>query len=147
MSRPRLLTGLLLALLLGAPGRTQEGGADPRASLTDSAAAAFRAAAARLTSPEFEARKARRLELQRAGYAAMLHRTLAADGIGAVLALFRTKAQLDYSLPSNTLFARIPVESAPPSPAMPGLYAPATSPDLRIPLLEDRRFPRNPWSK
>jgi hypothetical protein len=122
--------------------------ADPRGSVTDSAAAAYRAAVARLTSPEFEQRKARRLQLQRRGYAAMLHSTVARDPWGAVLALLKMKAQLDYHLPSNTLLTTVYLEQpATRSRGPASLSAPPAMKYVQFPLVEDRRFPKDPWHK
>ncbi|MBK7256442.1 MAG: hypothetical protein IPI01_01165 [Ignavibacteriae bacterium] len=121
---------------------------DPRSSVTDSAAAAYTAAISRLTSPEFEQRKARRLELQRRGYASVLHQTLARDTWGAVLALLKMEAQLDYHLPSNTLVTTVYLDQPAVLPRGPAsLSAPPPTKYMQFPLIEDRRFPRDPWHK
>jgi len=114
---------------------------------TDSDAAAFRAAMRRMSSPEFERRKVRRLELQRRGYAAILHELLRRRGLGAFLAMVRTKAQLDIHLPQNTLVVTVPVLGPPPGDPRLQIFAPPSSPPMGIPLIEDRRFPENPWRK
>jgi hypothetical protein len=116
-------------------------------NVTDSAAAAYRAALARLSSPELEHRKAARLALQRKGYAAILHHSLQRDVWGALLSVLKMQAQLDFHLPVNTLVTTIYVQSPgvrkDPSP----LYQPPSSAPVQVPLLEDRRFPRDPWHK
>jgi hypothetical protein len=121
---------------------------DRRSSVTDSAAAAYNAAIARLTSPEFEQRKARRLELQRRGYASVLHRSLARDAWGAVLSLLKMEAQLDFHLPSNTLVTTVYLDQPPALPRGPAsLSAPPPTKYMQFPLIEDRRFPLDPWHK
>lgn len=136
------------ALILTAAGLLHAEENDPRSTVTDSAAAAYRAAIARLTSPAFEQRKARRLELQRRGYAAMLHHTVARDAWGAVFALFKMEAQLDLHLPSNTLVATVFMDQpAPPSRGPASLTPPAPARYVQYPLVEDRRFPLDPWHK
>lgn len=121
---------------------------DPRAAVTDSAAAAYNAAIARLTSPEFEQRKARRLALQRRGYSSVLHHALARDAWGAVLALFKMEAQLDYHLPSNTLVTTVYLDQPAVLPRGPAsLSAPPPTKYVQFPLIEDRRFPPDPWRK
>ena len=136
------------ALIVVFAGIAHAQSVDPRSSVTDSAAAAYRAAISRLTSPEFEHRKAQRLALQRRGYAAMLHRTLARDAWGAVITLLRMRAQLDFHLPANTLVATVPIdqpETVARGPA--SLSAPTPTKYIQIPLIEDRRFPMDPWHK
>lgn len=141
----RMIAPVLIVVLAGIAHAQSQ---DPRASVTDSAAAAYRMAIARLTSPAFEQRKAQRLALQRRGYAAMLHRSLAHDAWGAVLALLTMRAQLDFHLPTNTLVTTIAIdqpESVARGPA--SLTAPAPAKYIQIPLIEDRRFPPDPWHK
>lgn len=143
-SRFLLLTALMTMVLNAAPAEDP----DPRFGVTDSAAAAFRAAVGQLTSPAFEQRKARRLELQRRGYASILHRAVARDPWGAVLALLKMEAQLDYHLPSNTLVTTVAMDPPPsPSRGPASLAPPATTRYIQFPLIEDRRFPRDPWLK
>jgi len=114
---------------------------------SDSAAAAFHAAVRRLTSVEFEQRKARRLEFQRRGYATILHELLRQNGPGAFLAMVRTKAQLDIYLPQNTLMVTVPVLGPPSGDPRLEIFAPPSTPPMSFPLIEDRRFPENPWRK
>ncbi len=136
----------VLIMILADIARAQD--ADPRFSVTDSAAAAYRTAIARLTSPEFEQRKARRLTLQRRGYAAMLHNTLARDAWGAVFALLKMGAQLDFHLPANTLVTTVYIEQPATVARGPAsLAAPPPTKYVQFPLIEDRRFPRDPWNK
>jgi CHAD domain-containing protein len=116
-------------------------------TVTDSAAAAYRAALSRLSSPELEHRKAARLVLQRRGYAAILHRSLARDVWGSILAVLKMEGQLDFHLPVNTLVTTIYVQPPGPRKAPSALYEPPSSAPVQIPLLEDRRFPRDPWHK
>jgi hypothetical protein len=139
----------LLAALLGlAAGFAPAQEPPPGFGVTDSAAGAFRTAVAGLTSPEFEQRKARRLELQRRGYASILHRSCARDVWGAILALLKTKAQLDYHLPSNTLMATVWMQPPPEVRRGPGSLAPPAAPRYQqYPLIEDRWFPKDPWRK
>jgi hypothetical protein len=119
----------------------------PDPGVTDSAAAAYSAAMARLSSPELEYRKTERLKLQRRGYAAILHRSLAKDGLGAILAVLKMQAQLDFHLPVNTLVTTIYVQSTGVRKDPSALYEPPPSAPVQIPLFEDRRFPRDPWHK
>jgi hypothetical protein len=119
----------------------------PDLGVTDSAAAAYRAAMARLSSPELEHRNAERLKLQRTGYAAILHRSLANDGLGAILAVLKMQAQLDFHLPVNLLYATVYVQKPGAQREPSALYNPPPSAPVQIPLLEDRTFPKNPWHK
>lgn len=80
-----------------------------------------------LATPEFRSRKAERRTLQRAGYTAVLHDLLALDAAGALLSFIRTRLQLEYSLPHNTIYFR-DVNGA--SWALP----------------EDWTFPADPWA-
>jgi hypothetical protein len=78
-------------------------------------------------TPEFRERKKIRREFQRAGYANMLHDILSLDGLGALLSFIRTRLQIEYSLPHNTIYF----------------------PDVRgnlWPLPEDWTFPADPWA-
>jgi hypothetical protein len=143
---PRIL--VLAALLSLASGVATAQDPDPGFGVTDSAATAFRAAVARLTSPEFEQRKARRLELQRRGYASILRRSCARDVWGAILALLKMEAQLDYHLPSNTLMTTIWMDPVPQVQHGPGSLVQPSGPRYQqFPLIEDRRFPKDPWRK
>lgn len=116
-------------------------------AVTDSAAAAFRAATRRLTSPEFELRKATRLEFQQRGYASILHEVLRRNALGAFLAMIKSKAQLDLHLPSNTLVVTVPINAPPRGDPRFEIFSAPSTPPLQFPLVEDRRFPENPWKK
>ncbi|HSQ75728.1 MAG TPA: hypothetical protein VLT13_09245 [Bacteroidota bacterium] len=149
-----LIPCMVAVLALNRPAYAQDssspqGEARARALMagSDSDAAAFNAAMRRLTSDEFEQRKARRLELQRRGYAAILHDLLRRNGPGAFLAMVRTKAQLDIHLPQNTLMVTVPVLGPPPGDPRLQIFAPPSTPPMAFPLIEDRRFPENPWRK
>ena len=146
----------LLALVLSScrsaspqdsPAPQGEAGASALTENSDSAAAAFRAALRRLTSDEFEQRNARRLEFQRRGYAAILHELLRRNAPGAFLAMVRTKAQLDIHLPQNTLMVTVPVVGPPRGDPRFEIFAPSPTAPMAFPLIEDRRFPENPWRK
>jgi hypothetical protein len=101
----------------------------------------------RLTSPEFEQRKATRLAFQRRGYAGILHEVLRRNALGAFLALIKSKAQLDVHLPSNTLVVTVPVNAPPRGDPRFQIFAPPSAPPWQFPLVENRTFPANPWKK
>jgi hypothetical protein len=143
----RAKTSVTVALLLASTLVVRAQMWDPRTSVTDSAAAAFRAAIGQLTSPEFEQRKARRLELQRRGYADILHRSVARDVWGALLALLKLKAQLDFHLPSNTLMINVCAQRLPSRRDPAGVFMSPYERYEQYPLIEDRRFPKDPWRK
>ena len=150
MGSPRgllIVAFVVVSLLLCTAKSSRAQDPDPAFHATDSAAAAFRAAMSRLSSPEFEKRKARRLELQRRGFASILHRTLARDAWGAVLALLKMDAQLDYHLPSNTLMTTVLVQRLPSRKDASGVYVKPYERYEQYPLIEDRRFPKDPWHK
>ena len=75
---------------------------------------------------EFRARKTVRRKFQRAGYANTLHDVLAFDAVGALLSFIRTRLQIEYSLPHNTIWFR-------------------TDAGVLMPLPEDWTFPADPW--
>jgi len=106
----------------------------------------FREAVSRLSTPELEERKKTRKEYQQRHYAEVLYELALMDAPGVLLASIRSQAQLELQLPNNTLYVTIPITQPPPSTSrLPGFSA-APSPDMRIPLVEDRRFPADPWS-
>jgi len=78
-------------------------------------------------TPEFYERKEARRQLQRAGYTTILHDVLALDPVGALFSFFRTRLQIEYSLPHNTIYFR-------------------TVSGGLIPLPEDWTFPADPWA-
>lgn len=145
---PALVLASCLAVSpLDSPAPHAQAAARALMASSDSAAAAFRAALRRLTSDEFEQRNARRLEFQRRGYAAILHELLRRNAAGAFLAMVRTKAQLDIHLPQNTLTVTVPVVGPPPGDPRFEIFAPPPAAPMSFPLIEDRRFPENPWRK
>lgn len=81
-----------------------------------------------VATPEFRRRKAERRGFQRAGYAHVLHDALSLDAAGALVAFFRMRLQLEYSLPQNTIYLR-------------------DDAGVLWPLPEDRAFPEDPWGK
>lgn len=147
MRTPCAKSSAALALLLASTLTVRAQTWDPRTSVTDSAAAAFRAALGHLTSPEFEQRKTRRLELQRRGYADVLHRSVARDVWGAMLSFMKMKAQLDFHLPSNTLVINVCTQRLPARRDAAGVYISPYERYEQYPLIEDRRFPKDPWRK
>ncbi len=78
-------------------------------------------------TPEFHARKKIRREFQRTGYTNVLHDVLALDAVSALLSFIRTRLQIEYSLPNNTIFFR-------------------TDAGALMPLPEDWKFPADPWT-
>ena len=132
---------------LHSDGRQPDGGPGAYEGPSDSAAAAFRAAVRRLTSREFEQRNLRRRELQRRGYAAILHELLRRNGLGAFLTMVKTKAQLDLHLPQNTLTVTLPVHGPRSGDPRLQIFSPPVRPPMAFPLVEDRRFPEDPWKK
>ncbi len=106
----------------------------------------FREAVRRLSTPELEKRKQNRREYQQRHYAEVLYELAQMDAPGALLASLRSQAQLELQLPNNTLYVTIPIVQPPPSKTtLPGFSA-LPSAHMQIPLLEDRRFPADPWS-
>ncbi len=135
------------ALLVQQPAeRQQDSGTHTITTPSESAAVAYRDALQRMTSRELESRKKERLTLQRRGYAAILHDVLRRDGLGALMAMAKTKAHLDIHLPQNTLILTVPVE-APRRVSKFQIFSAPPSPPLQIPLHEDRTFPADPWHK
>ena len=123
-------------------------GVTPADSAADTAAdpRSFQEAVKRLSTPELEKRKQKRREYQQRHYAEVLYELVLMDAPGALLASLRSQAQLELQLPNSALYVTIPIVQPPPSQTtLPGFYAPP-SPHMQIPLLEDRRFPADPWS-
>jgi hypothetical protein len=120
---------------------------DSSVAFQDSLAQEWRKAMASLTTPELEQRKANRLLSQRQGYAEILNRTLASDGLGAMLAYCRSALRLEFSLPRNTLVVYIPVTQPVRRDTLPGPLYQFRSGPIGIPLREDRSFPEDPWGK
>ncbi len=79
-------------------------------------------------TPEYYRRLKARREFQRAGYLSVLHDVVALDGLGALLSFIRTRLQIEYSLPHNTIFFR-------------------TGTGALWPLPEDWNFPADPWTQ
>lgn len=78
-------------------------------------------------TPEFNARKKIRREFQRTGYTNILHDVLVLDAVSALLSFIRTRLQIEYSLPNNTIYIR-------------------TDTGALMPLPEDWKFPADPWT-
>jgi hypothetical protein len=116
-------------------------------SAQDSLAREVRKAMAGMTTAQLEERKANRRLLQQRGYAEILSRTLAADGLGALIAYCRSALRLEFSLPRNTLVVYISVNSPPRRDSLAGPLFQYGSGPLAVPLLEDRSFPADPWGK
>jgi hypothetical protein len=105
-------------------------------------------AIARLTSPELEARKARRRALQQKGYADILFHLLQRDGLWGLFSYVRLSSQLEYSLPQNTLNTYLPLIYSPVrrDSSVWG-FTGAPSGPMAVPLYEDRSFPEDPWQR
>jgi hypothetical protein len=82
----------------------------------------------RFATPEFRERKMERREFQKAGYTNILHDVLGLDPVGALLSFVRTRLQIGYALPHNTIYFR-------------------TLSGGIMPLPEDWSFPADPWMK
>ena len=152
-ARRRTLT-LLLALCLGVAitfesTRTQINPLIPASErLQDSLRNQVSAAIARLTSPELEARKARRRALQQRGYADILFHVLRRDGLWGLLSYVRLSSQLEYALPQNTLNTYLPLTYSPArrDSSKWGFTGPPSG-LMAVPLYEDRSFPEDPWRR
>ena len=126
--------------LSGSPARSQE-------VPIDSLSASFRASLGRLTTPELEQRIATRRRMQREGYSDVLLHSVRNDGLWGVISSLRSTFQLEYSLPREPLIIFIPIRQPERrNDHLPG-FTGAPSPPMAVPLLEDRTFPRDPWSK
>ncbi len=124
------------------PRRTDSRGLDRQ---QDSLAAAVRSAIAGMTTPELEARKARRRLLQQHGYVSILSQTLRADGLLALIMYTRVSLQLEYSLPRNTLYVYVPVRQPAVRDSTGRRFHTFRSGPIAVPLNEDRSFPEDPW--
>lgn len=150
----RRTSALLLAICLGLAisvhlTHTQSNPTFPASErLQDSLRNEVSAAIARLTSPELEARKARRRALQQKGYADILFHVLRRDGLWGLFSYFRLSSQLEYSLPQNTLYIYLPVKTSPTrrDSSVWG-FTGAPSGPMAVPLNEDRSFPEDPWRR
>ncbi len=141
-----LLLGLLLPLsLLFGDDTARVARVREESAAQDSLAAAVRAAIAEMTTPEMEARKARRRHLQQQGYASILSQTLRSDGLLALLMYARVSLQLEYSLPRNTLYVYVPIRQSTPRDSTGGHFATFGGGPMAVPLKEDRSFPEDPW--
>lgn len=78
-------------------------------------------------TPEFYERKQNRRKFQRAGYTTILRDVLAFDAVGALFSFIRTRLQIEYALPHNTIYFR-------------------TVSGGIMPLPEDWTFPADPWT-
>jgi hypothetical protein len=140
--RSPLLIAITISSLLASPsaGQRREGG-------DDSLAQAFRVAAATLSSPEMERRKAMRRELQQKGYADVLRDVLDGDGLSGLLSAVRVKAQIEYSLPHHTLYVYLsPVPVARRDSTLPGFFTMGGGP-IEFALHDDWTYPADPWEK
>lgn len=77
---------------------------------------------------EFYARRKTRREFQRTGYTNILHDVLALDALSALLSFIRTRLQIEYALPHNTIYFR-------------------TDTGALEALPEDWTFPADPWTE
>jgi len=101
----------------------------------------------RLSSPELEARKARRRWFQQRGYTHVLSEVVRHDGLGAVISYLRLVARLELALPQNRLFLYVPVQQPRRTrPGLPGFTGRPSGP-MAVPLREDREFPVDPWQR
>ena len=145
----RILYVFILLLILAArePAACQTSETVGDAERLDSLAHAFRAGAAKLTNPELTRRREIRREFQRRGYASILSATLERDGLGGLISWARTKIQLDFHLPHNTLYIFIPVTAPPPRDSLLPGFTTFGSRLVSLPLNEDFAFPEDPWEK
>ncbi len=128
------------------PENTMIPGSVDSSIASDSAATAFRKALGQLTSPALEQRKSARRALQQTGYATVLYEVVQRDAPGALIMAVRSKARLDYALPSNTLYVTVPITGSGRQSGPLSVLTPPSSPPLRIPLVEDFIFPVDPWA-
>lgn len=122
----------LLSFTLHIPSYTEQIPKTAQEGTLDSLANVLSSTIATLTTPELEERKARRQEMQRREYAHVLHHARKSDAVSTLLAWLRMKLQLEFSLPSSTVYyyAR----------TVRGGYMP-------FPLTEDRSIPSDPWER
>ncbi len=141
-----LLAGLLFPLVfLSADDTVHVARAPEESAGQDSLAAAVRTAMAGMTTPELEARRARRRHMQQHGYASVLSQTLRSDGLWALVMYARTSLKLEYSLPRNTLYVYVPVRQPAARDSTGEHFAVFRSGPMAVPLREDRSFPEDPW--
>lgn len=137
-----LLLPLALTMRDGAPHGGLTGTEDAH---QDSLAAAVRNAIAGMTTPELEARRARRRTLQQEGYASLLSHALRSDGLWALVTYSRVSLQMEYSLPRTTLYVYVPIRRPPGRDSTGQRFYTFGSGPMAIPLHEDRSFPEDPW--
>ncbi|MBI5471405.1 MAG: hypothetical protein HY961_03580 [Ignavibacteriae bacterium] len=121
---------LTLCLVAGQQGDAQL----PTKRNLDSLGRLFNSAVSKLTSPQLEARKQFRLDMQRKGYADMLSHVVADDGFSAFLSYARTMMHIDYSISHQPLYIRVPI-----------VGSGGKSESFALP--DDWTFPKNPWEK
>ena len=132
---------LTLLLCVATPLRAQ--GLEPE----DSLRALMKHQLDRLSSPELEARKARRRWFQQRGYTHVLSEVVRHDGLGAVISYLRLVARLELALPDSRLFLYVPVQQPRERRSgLPGFTGRPSGP-MAVPLREDRGFPVDPWQR
>jgi hypothetical protein len=111
----------------------------------DSLQSAYQQTVSTLTSPELEARKERRRQLQQQGYAEVLHELLAGDGVSALMSWLRIMLQLEYSIPQRPLYVFVRPPETRPDTSLAGRMLPPPGGPIPLRLNEDRSFPADPW--
>lgn len=125
--------------------RQPESTATP-AGAADSLQSAYFRELATLSSPQLEERKTRRRALQRQGYTEVLHEVIAGDGLAALMSWLRLTLQLEYSIARYPLFAYARGPETRRDTTLSGLLLPASRGLVKLPLVDDRSFPINPWA-
>ncbi len=148
--RPLIICTSAILILLALPDqpviRAQDGMSAP--ANQDSLARILNAAAARMTSPELIRRKMVRRGFQQRGYSDLLQAVIGQDGFGALLAWMRTRLQLDFHLPHNSLSIYVPVPQTPERDSkLPGFTTFGARQYQEVPLFEDLTFPADPWRR
>lgn len=100
----------------------------------DSLATLYNIGISKLTSPELEARKQVRLEMQRKCYTDALMDALANDGLSSAISYLKGKLHIEYSISHRPLIVQFPI------PGGEGKTWP-------VALQDDWTFPANPWKK
>lgn len=116
------------------------------ARMADSLQSAYLRELSTLSSPQLEQRKSRRRAIQQQGYAEVLYEVLAGDGLAALMSWLRMTLQLEYSIARYPLFVYIRGPETRRDTTLSGLLLPASPGLMRLPLIEDRSFPINPWT-
>jgi hypothetical protein len=139
---------LLLATCLSVPppATAQEVPSKGSPDQPDSLATAYQRHLLTLTSPELEARKYRRRQLQQQGYAEVLQALLEGDGVSALMSWLRTTLQLEYSLPHRPLYVYVRPPETRRDTSLAGRMMSSSGGYIQIPLREDRSFPVDPWT-